>query len=243
MHEIFSSIQGEGLLVGLRQIFLRFFGCNLACEYCDTPSKTPPEACMVEGTPGRRDFVSLENPVSLERVRDVIARWQHGWPGIHHSISLTGGEPLLQQEVLTEWLPELHDILPIYLETNGVLPSALSSVISHIDHIAMDVKLPSASGRSDLWERHRKFLEVAAEKDVFVKAVINGHTEDWEIIRTCEIIQSVDKRIPLVLQPVTGEDGKVAVSPLKALELQEVAYRYLAQVRVIPQTHKFMGQL
>ena len=34
--EIFSSIQGEGLLVGVEQIFIRFCKCNLACKYCDT---------------------------------------------------------------------------------------------------------------------------------------------------------------------------------------------------------------
>ncbi len=34
--EIFSSIQGEGLYLGKRHIFVRFFGCNMRCAYCDT---------------------------------------------------------------------------------------------------------------------------------------------------------------------------------------------------------------
>ncbi|MBI2447469.1 MAG: 7-carboxy-7-deazaguanine synthase QueE, partial [Candidatus Omnitrophica bacterium] len=38
--EIFSSIQGEGLYLGKRQIFVRFYGCNMRCAYCDTmPSR------------------------------------------------------------------------------------------------------------------------------------------------------------------------------------------------------------
>ena len=38
IQEIFSGIQGEGVLVGVRQIFLRFHGCQLHCRYCDTPA-------------------------------------------------------------------------------------------------------------------------------------------------------------------------------------------------------------
>lgn len=240
--ELFSSIQGEGLLVGLRQIFLRFHGCNLACVYCDTERVSPPAHCTMEGTPGRRDFLHVENPVSIERVMSHVSGWQSGWPGIHHSISITGGEPLLSHEILLEWLPELRTLLPIYLETNGVLSTELSRLIDHIDHISMDIKLPSTSGCTDLWTHHLNFLRIAVRKNTFVKAVINDETEDWEIIRACEIIGEVDGKIPLILQPVTLSDGKVGVAPLKVLELQEIACGYLEDVRIIPQTHKFMGQ-
>ena len=241
--EIFSSVQGEGMLVGLRQVFIRFSRCNLSCTYCDTESRSPVENCLIESTPGRRDFVPVVNPVPLERILSRITGWQRGWPAIHHSISITGGEPLIHHNVLMEWLPELRKLLPIYLETNGVLHKELVRLIPHIDHVGMDMKLPSASGCKDLWEHHREFLRIASEKNVFVKAVVDSSTEDWEIVRACEIIASVDLTIPLILQPVTLPDGTVAISPLRSLELQEIAGGYLAEVRIIPQTHKFIGQL
>lgn len=241
--ELFSSIQGEGLFVGLRQIFIRFHGCNLACNYCDTKSSGVPESCMLEGTPGRRDFSFDINPVSIERVITLINRWQKGWPNIHHSISITGGEPLLNYELLLDWLPDLRKTHPIYLESNGVLHNALERVISHIDHISMDIKLPSTSGLSNLWDHHRDFLQIASLSDVFVKAVIDRDTEGWEVMKSCEIIASVNKYIPFILQPLTLKDGSIGISPIRILELQEMASAILSKVRVIPQTHKFIGQL
>ncbi|MBT0653137.1 7-carboxy-7-deazaguanine synthase QueE [Geomobilimonas luticola] len=241
--ELFSSIQGEGMLVGLRQVFLRFHGCNLSCDYCDTVSPAPPAVCQLEGTPGRRDFLPAANPVALNRIVGILEGWERGWPGLHHSLSLTGGEPLLNHETLQEWLPVLRRQLPIYLETNGVLHSALESVIQHIDHVSMDIKLPSTSNCGDLWDRHREFLRVARDKKLFVKTVIGSCTEEWEISRTCETIAAIDRTIPLILQPVTDREGGVSIPPKLVLELQELACRYLAEVRVIPQTHRFMGQL
>jgi len=62
----------------------------------------------------------------------------------HHSVSVTGGEPLLQARRLAALLPLLaqrHQ--PIYLETNGTLPGGLASVLEWVDHIGMDIKLDS----------------------------------------------------------------------------------------------------
>lgn len=241
--ELFSSIQGEGLHVGHRQVFLRFHGCNLSCSYCDTLIGTPSPSASLERTPGRRDFLAEANPVPLARIVDLLHLWLTGWPGIHHSISITGGEPLLNHHLLQEWLPRLRDFLPIYLETNGTLHHVLESVIEHIDYVSMDIKLPSTSGCTDLWEKHREFLRASRVKQVFVKLVISDETEDWEIHKACDIIASVDTSIPCVLQPVTSVDGTIAISPLKVLELQELVAGCLSEVRVIPQTHRFMHQL
>jgi 7-carboxy-7-deazaguanine synthase len=239
--ELFSSIQGEGLLVGVRQVFIRFRGCNLKCSYCDTETPSLPAFCRMEVTPGRGDFVEVANPVSLGRIIPLLEGWSRGWPGIHHSISITGGEPLLFPEFLMEWLPELRKVLPIYLETNGVLPAALLSILQMLDHISMDIKLPSTSGCSDQWDLHEQFLRLASEKNVYVKVVAGDETEDWEIQRACETIVAVDRRIPFIIQPVTRVNGQIGLAPVRILEFQEIACRFLEDVRVIPQTHKFAG--
>ncbi len=243
MVEIFSSIQGEGMLVGLRQIFLRFHACNVDCAYCDTERKVQPEFCATEEVPGRQLFNRVKNPINLNHILKLLDNWLRGWPGIHHSISLTGGEPLLHHEILVDWLPSLKGYLPIYLETNGMLYNELTNVIDLLDYISMDIKIPSTSGLTGLWELHRKFLEIAAATNVFVKIVIGNETEDWEIIKSAEIISSISKDIPLILQPVTLTGGKIGISPVSMLEFQEIASARLSEVRVIPQTHKFIGQL
>lgn len=241
--ECFSSIQGEGVLVGLRQAFLRLSGCNLDCSFCDTPGMTQaPEGCLCELTPGRRDFFTVANPVGCDRVVSLIESWTLGLPGIHHSVSVTGGEPLLHGAYLLELLPELGRLLPIHLETNGTLPEALDPLVPHLAYIGMDIKLPSASGCRELWREHQAFLELASQKSVYVKVVVDQSTEDWEIERSCALIAAVDPAIPLILQPMTLPDGAISLSPLRTLEFQEMACA-LREVRVIPQTHKFMGQL
>ena len=241
--EIFSSIQGEGGLIGRRQVFIRFIGCNLACLYCDTNADIHAGLCKAERTPGRLDFQEMTNPVALQTVVDLLQRWERGWPHVHHSISLTGGEPLLHVDLLHAWLPQLSQILPIHLETNGVLHGALSRVITLLDTVSMDIKLPSSSGETNLWEDHRHFLEIAVQKDVAVKIVVNSVTQHWEIQRAAGIIKAVAENIPLIIQPETAADLTIKISPLGLFELQEIAADIIPDVRIIPQTHRFIGLL
>lgn len=241
--EIFSSIQGEGLLVGVRQFFLRFHGCTLDCCYCDTRrtlSFSPPEFCQVEATAGREDFAPLANPVPAYKVLDFLTKWTAALPNAHHSISLTGGEPLLHSQFLTNILPQLRNILPVFLETNGVLHVELAQCIDFLDYISMDFKLPSTTKSRPYWEEHRKFLALAAQRQVYVKAVVSNETPVAEICQTSKIIASISKDIPLVLQPVTSCEKNQTLPPAKLFQLQETASSVLSDVRVIPQTHKFL---
>ncbi|MDA8234618.1 MAG: 7-carboxy-7-deazaguanine synthase QueE [Clostridia bacterium] len=241
--EIMSSIQGEGLMVGYRQIFVRFAGCNLRCDYCDTPKGLEDAGpCQVEETPGRRDFSYYPNPLSLTGLRDIIHCLQ---PEKHHSISFTGGEPLLRAKFLQELIPLLDKgQAKVYLETNGTLPEELGQILDLIDIISMDFKLPSVTCLPGYWEQHREFLKIAVNKEVYVKVVFGAETQDEEIMMVIDTISSVDSGIPLVLQPVTPrEEGKGWPPPVRVIALQDLCGRYLTDVRVIPQTHKLLGQL
>ncbi|MFZ5651563.1 MAG: 7-carboxy-7-deazaguanine synthase QueE [Bacillota bacterium] len=238
--EVFSSVQGEGPYVGMRQIFIRFAGCNLSCRYCDTRHDGN-EMCKVEVVPGGKSFVELPNPVSAGKLIKII---KGRYPvARHHTVSITGGEPLLQVEFLKKLLPGIRRAgLKIYLETNGTLPGELARVISLVDIVSMDIKLPGTSGCPPMWENHRQFLCVARKAGVFVKIVMDDKSDISEYDTALDIMCGEDAGITLVIQPMTL-NGKCALSPGRALYFQAMALERLKDVRIIPQTHIMMGQM
>lgn len=243
--EIFSSIQGEGLYVGERQVFVRFSGCNLSCGYCDTPQAISiNKEYKIEATPGQHDFKMHLNPCTADELVAHVNSLCHPKKAVH-SVCLTGGEPLLQVDFLKAFLPKLKsDQLKIFLETNGTLPKHLEEIIDLVDIVAMDIKIPSASESAFSMKENLQFLEVAYTKEVFVKIVVVAETNAKEIDDAAKLIASVDDNIPLIIQPVTPT-SKVKHKPQGAqlLALQAVAKRTLNNVRVIPQVHKMLGVL
>jgi len=243
MKEIFSSIQGEGEFAGRRQIFIRLTGCNLNCSYCDTEYAAS-DCWKVESYPGSGEFTVQHQLPTLKNITDLVESWCSSFPNLHHSITITGGEPLLHTDCLINLLPQLRGFLPVYLETNGALPDELLKIVSMVDGISMDIKLPStACNKEDLWDAHSRFLSVAAAVRTSVKMVVSDATSMDEILQGCNIIKNVDKNIPLFLQPLTSRDGTVAVSAPYLLRLQASASTILPDVRVIPQMHLMMGAL
>ncbi len=226
--EIFSSIQGEGLFVGERQVFVRFAECNLKCDYCDT-----------QFSPRLR----LTSQLSVQR---VMAKIRSLKIGKIHSVSVTGGEPLLYADYLQILLPQIRKLdLKTYLETNGTLPEELNKVIKMIDYVAMDIKLPS-SGNPACWQEHQRFLAVLKKSHIrpgnyFVKIILTAKTRAVEIKKAVDIIASVSRHIPLVLQPVTPIHQVRAMVPKNIFAFQNLALESLSSVKVIPQMHKLLG--
>ena len=213
IREVFSSIQGEGPYVGYKQLFVRFCGCNLKCRYCDTDFNTAHAAKY--SVKGLHKLVEMNLDC--------------------HSISLTGGEPLLNNEFLKEFLPECK--LPVYLETNGTLYRELSEIIDYVTYVAADIKLPSCTGLRPLWDLHDKFFKIASQKELFAKMVFNDKITDDEIKKACELCKKYD--IELILQPEMIEDKPSAVSEFMEQVLNK-ALNYHNKVRLIPQVHKFL---
>lgn len=229
--EIFSSVQGEGKFVGCRQIFIRLAGCNLNCAYCDT-NFNPPVFCSVENT-------LIKNPVTAQQVAEIVKKLNSETPA--HSISFTGGEPLLHKNFIAE-VSQLtkNSGLKIFLETNGTLADELEKILNCIDIVSMDIKLPTATGKN-LFPEHEKFLKIAAKKDLYAKIVIAAETSDEEFNDAINLIAKVSKKILLILQPVTPVKNFHAASSEKILSLQSRALKILEDVRVIPQTHKLIN--
>jgi len=236
--EVFSSFQGEGLLLGRRQIFIRLADCNLQCDYCDTHHQ-PAANCRVEDAPGSGEFMPFGNPVSLEILYNLLHQWLEAAPGVHHSISLTGGEPLLQGEALQLWLPALAELLPVCLETNGTLPRALEPLLDDLTWIMMDVKLPSVSGVPTPWQAHCNFLDLAKRTSCLVKLVVADETETREVVGAARMVRDIAPDVPLILQPVTRR-GEIAISPHRLFELQTQAARIHSETLVIPQVHRLL---
>jgi len=249
--EVFSAIQGEGINVGTRQIFLRFAGCDLRCNFCDSAHTWGvPPACRVERTPGARDFATHPNPVE----RQTLLAWseRQNQPGLHDSISLTGGEPLLQAAFLREFLPELRDRtrLPVYLETGGHRPQELATVLPWLDAIGLDLKLPSVSGEEH-WDAHAACIELCRDKPIalFAKLIVSDTTNPADLERAAALIAAVSPEIPAILQPVTPLTKPLAWGPVsppapaQVLHWQALLKRHLRSVRVVPQTHKAIAQL
>jgi 7-carboxy-7-deazaguanine synthase len=219
--EIFKSIQGEGTRAGLPCIFIRLTGCNLRCTWCDT-------AYAFHG--GKK--MSVEEV--LARVDELTGRGK-GMPGAEASVplvELTGGEPLLQEEVypLAEKLVAVG--YGVMVETSGErfigkLPREIVKIV--------DVKCPD-SGEPDTFEMRN--LEALSSDDE-IKFVLSTR-RDYEFARDFTARHGLARRVKQVLFSPVFEDPQRKWVGLDPRTLVEWILEDGLPVRLGLQLHKFI---
>lgn len=240
VQEVFSSTQGEGIYVGKRQVFIRFAHCHLKCAYCDTPMQSHDGACHVETQPGSGEKTSFANPLPAESLVDITRNLLALLP--HHSVSFTGGEPLLYHGFLHHTLPLIRPYAPIYLETSGTQADFFENVSDWVDIVAMDIKLPSATKEAARFEEHAAFYQRAREKECFIKLVFNEQTTQQELESVRAIV--TDSNTPIILQPETClSNNAVQIHPRRLFEIEATLAAWFTDIRIIPQTHKMLKVL
>jgi 7-carboxy-7-deazaguanine synthase len=219
--EIFKSIQGEGTRAGLPCIFVRLTGCNLRCTWCDT-------AYAFHG--GKK--MSVEEV--LERVDELAGRRAGGSGGepAVPLVELTGGEPLLQEEIYPLAKKLLAAGYPVMIETSGErfigrLPKEVIKIV--------DVKCPD-SGEPDTFEMRN--LEELTENDE-VKFVLSTR-RDYEFAREFTRLHGLARRVKQVLFSPVFEDPEGKWPGLEPRLLAEWILAEGLPVRLGLQLHKFI---
>src|SRR5262245_14841614 len=173
IHEVYRSVQGESTFAGLPCVFVRLAVCDSRCVWCDTPH------AFKEG--------HLQSP---EDVRQQVHGY--GCP----LVEFTGGEPLLQVEVLPLMARLADDGLTVLLETSGAHP------IDRVDprvHVILDLKCPDSG---ECAGNHWPNLDVLRPTGQVKFVVASRRDFDWaaDVIRS----RQLDGRFTVLLSPAFG---------------------------------------
>lgn len=174
VHEVYRSLQGESTFVGLPCVFVRLTACHLRCVYCDTPH------AFHEG-----ETLPLD---------DVVARALALGDSL---VEITGGEPLLQPEVLP-LMTRLADAgRTVLLETSGALD--ISSVDRRV-RVILDLKTPgSGESAANLWSN----LALLEAKDEVKFVICDRGDFDWAFAQV--VRHSLVDRCPVLISPAFGQ--------------------------------------
>jgi 7-carboxy-7-deazaguanine synthase len=177
INEIFYSIQGEGKWAGLPNIFIRTTGCNLRCSYCDTKY-------------AYEDGKEMELNEIIKNIKKINCKY----------VCITGGEPLLNKDVLNLISYLIKDDYFVIIETNGSI--RIDDLIKFKKLvISLDIKCPSSN-----MDRKNKFENInLLEKKDQIKFVIKSK-EDYNFAK--KIIKKYEPRCEVFFQPVWGENPK-----------------------------------
>ncbi|GBC74000.1 7-carboxy-7-deazaguanine synthase [archaeon HR05] len=230
--EVFTSIEGEGIYLGTKTLFIRLAGCPLRCFYCDTPYA-----------------LSIGNGTyySIDEAKTIIARKVERGT---FKANFTGGEPLLQHEAVRELARYVRDelLLKTYLESSCYDASRFLHVLPYIDICKIEFKLKDSNAIDD--KHYTRLLEnemlclrhaIASRKVTYIKVVLSSLSKREEVEELARMIFEGDTSKAIdgfVLQPVNGVNEPTLEH---MLAMYDAVHQYYPNVRIIPQMHKVMG--
>jgi organic radical activating enzyme len=227
INEIFPSIQGEGKYAGVDQLFIRFAGCTEGCYYCDTDYSAK-DAFSVGGE-------TYDNPLNIDTLEAILKKHE---PQTYHSVSFTGGEPLLYVDYIIQAAEILKKAgAKSFLETSGAYIDRLILTAPHIDFISLDLKTTHFPPETR-WET---LLSAAKEFqcDVYLKLVINAESSapaEENFIKTAGKLLRRYGFADLWIQPIDNRfDAQTVAGWQKLLKKDGITARF------IPQIHKLIG--
>lgn len=227
INEIFYSIQGEGILTGYPTIFIRTSGCNLRCNWCDT-------------TYAHDQGTEMEVQEILDKIHDL--RERNGCT----RICITGGEPLIQEELKDLTLGLLAKGNQVSIETNGslIIDELFQYLSGETDlknlMISLDMKCPSSGVQHAMNTGNIIFLGPNDQLKFIVSDL-----EDLEHAFT--IIENYNPACPIIIQPATIVDDDAENTPfLPSSDIQLLVQEFLRKahscdtIRFMIQQHKII---
>lgn len=236
IHEIFLSIQGEGLYIGHPAVFIRFIGCNRFCRWCDTQYAWESQSKLLLASHSQASFDEVIEHVKIlfkdHPVRPIIV--------------LTGGEPLMHTEPAM-LARQIKNIMPnqlVHLETNA---SILRRDLENFDLITLSPKLSSAGTGKTMQDIITcEALMKVYRQCVQLKLVIDVNNER-DFHEAEELYSYALKwKVPAVIfTPVADQQGLNEYGKNFQKLLSGVSHFTLlaekTQVRFLPQLHKLLG--
>src|SRR5919202_1650126 len=229
--EIFTSIEGEGILFGTKTMFVRLAGCPLKCYWCDTPYALPMDS-------------GIDYPI--DEVKEVISKSLQ--PNTY-KVNFTGGEPLVQYEAVSELAKFVRQKgLRIYLESACYDAGRFAKVLPYIDLCKVEFKLRDSKvvheeHYGNLIKNELECLKhaISSGKPTYIKVVVTNSSnldEFKEVVYEVFRAARPSQLAGFIIQPsYTVDEPTLDV----LFGFYDAVYPVYDQVRIIPQLHKIIG--
>ena len=231
LFEIFTSVEGEGILYGTKTLFVRLAGCPFTCFYCDTKESLP-----------------LDSGKEYD-IQEACQLIDSNLKKQTYKVNFTGGDPLIQHEAVAELAKYVQGKkIPTYLESSCFDSDKFNHVLPFIDIVKIefktkDSKFVDSKHYERLIENAMNCLKssVSTKKTTYIKVVVSSKTELSEFANlVSSIFNSVSENQidGFIIQPTYG----IAEPSLDLLlNLYDIVYPCYHDVKVVPQLHKFIG--